>query len=185
MSLATALLNRWLLGVDEYQWSMAFSPLGFVIALVAAMFLDVGGLGEETGWRGFALPHLQSRYGPLQGTLLLGVLWALWHIPAKPDLLLGGPFYFLQFFGIFTLRLVALSIVMTAFFNRVGGSTLLAVMMHGLHNDSLSLQGRLLADTDAVFFISEITLLIPIVIVAATTLVVTRGTLAYREVARV
>src|SRR5262249_52349042 len=40
-----------------------------------------GPLLEEAGWRGFALPRLQPRYGPLVGTLILGLLWALWHLP--------------------------------------------------------------------------------------------------------
>lgn len=49
-------------------------------AVVAVAFL-VNGFGEETGWRGFALPRLQQRFGPLGGTLLLALLWAGWHAP--------------------------------------------------------------------------------------------------------
>lgn len=40
------------------------------------------GLGEETGWRGFALPHLQSKHQATTATLILGLLWAGWHLPA-------------------------------------------------------------------------------------------------------
>lgn len=41
----------------------------------------IAGLGEEPGWRGFALPHLETRYAPVKATLLLGLVWALWHLP--------------------------------------------------------------------------------------------------------
>ena len=48
---------------------------------VAVLFM--GGL-EEPGWRGFALPRLQQRYSPVRATLLLGVIWGLWHLPVEP-----------------------------------------------------------------------------------------------------
>ena len=115
--------------------------------------------------------------GPLVGTLWLGVLWSLWHIPAKPDLLLNGPSYFAFGFGIFTVRLIGLSVIMAYFFNRVGGSTLIAIAMHGLHNDSLGLQGQLLSESDRVFVLSELTLLVPIVAVSAVIIVCTKGRL--------
>lgn len=48
---------------------------------ITTIFL--GGL-EEPGWRGFALPRLQQRYTPVRATLLLGVVWGLWHLPVQP-----------------------------------------------------------------------------------------------------
>ncbi len=48
---------------------------------VGAVIVVVGGLGEETGWRGYALPQLRRRHTPLAATLLLAALWAGWHLP--------------------------------------------------------------------------------------------------------
>ncbi|MDZ4820567.1 MAG: CPBP family intramembrane glutamic endopeptidase [Planctomycetota bacterium] len=177
MSLATAALNRLLLCADEYTWNQDSLFFAWIPTILIAMFLDGGGVGEETGWRGFAQPLLQRSRGPLVGTLLLGILWSLWHIPAKPDLLLNGPSHFAIGFGIFTFRLIGLSVIMAYFFNRVGGSTLIAIAMHGLHNDSLGLQGQLLSESDRVFVLSEITLLVPIVAVSVAIIVGTKGRL--------
>lgn len=54
-------------------------PIVFVVTLAA------GGGNEEPGWRGFVLPRFQDRFGPVIGTLVLGVLWAGWHLPAFFD----------------------------------------------------------------------------------------------------
>jgi uncharacterized protein len=51
------------------------------IALFVLVFILGGPLLEEPGWRGFVLPRLERLHGPLVGTLILGVLWALWHLP--------------------------------------------------------------------------------------------------------
>lgn len=97
--------------------------------------LEIGwnGLGEETGWRGFALPMLQDRHGPLLGTLLLAVGWAGWH----------APYFFLlesyQDFSAGTLvgffiGLTCGAFVLTWIYNRSGGSILAAAAWHGTYN---------------------------------------------------
>jgi membrane protease YdiL (CAAX protease family) len=57
---------------------------GYVLTYLSTYVLVVilgGPLFEEPGWRGFALPRLQPLHGPLVGTLILGLLWGLWHLP--------------------------------------------------------------------------------------------------------
>src|SRR3712207_5273013 len=56
------------------------APLPLLVSFPLVMIF-AGPLFEEGGWRGFALPRLQRLHGPLVGTLILGILWALWHLP--------------------------------------------------------------------------------------------------------
>jgi membrane protease YdiL (CAAX protease family) len=175
MSLATAGLNYLFAPPGSFQWlNVPLFSLAFPLALLASIFLDVGGVTEETGWRGFALPLLQERMTPLAATLIVGLLWGIWHFPARPDILtgaygLGGGAVLL---GILLLRFILLSVVMTYFYNRVGGSTIIAIAMHGLHNDAVFLQGRISAEGLVPYVVSEMTLLAPIAAVAGVVLLV-------------
>ena len=107
--------------------------LGYPFCLFAA-FLGVG-LGEEPGWRGFALSHLQKRYGSLWGTLLLGVLWSCWHLPDFLTASKGGGegtrlVTFLTNFPVFTLAVVSLAVIMTWIYNNTRGSLFIAILAH-------------------------------------------------------
>lgn len=85
----------------------------------------IRGIGEETGWRGFALPHLQNRYSPFKASLVLGILWALWHFhPANFSALLstGGIFVFIN--------ITATTFIFSWLFNHTQGSLLIAALFH-------------------------------------------------------
>ncbi len=82
---------------------------------------------EEIGWRGLALPLLQRWLAPFWAGLWLGVVWALWHVPAF--FLSGTPQSNWSLPGFF-LGCVALSLILTPMFNAAGGSLLVAVLFH-------------------------------------------------------
>jgi membrane protease YdiL (CAAX protease family) len=86
------------------------------------------GLGEETGWRGYALPRLQRGRSALSATVILWALWALWHLPL---------FFYLYDTTIivgFLLGLLAGAIVFTWLYNSSGGSVLLVAVWHAAFN---------------------------------------------------
>ena len=103
-----------------------FSPWTLVFpALVQSLLL--GPMGEEFGWRGLALPLLQRRFSPFWASLLLGVVWALWHAPA---FLMSGTPQSAWSFGPFFLGLIAITVIMTPLFNASRGSLLIAILYH-------------------------------------------------------
>ena len=100
-------------------------PLGL---LAIPLWILTFGIGEETGWRGFALPRLQKKHNALAASLLLWIIWALWHLPlffysydpaTIPGMLVG---------------LLAGTITFTWLYNSTGGSVLMTVIWHGLFN---------------------------------------------------
>lgn len=112
--------------------------VSYPISFVVIFFLG-GPLGEEIGWRGFALPRMQARYGPLRGTLLLGVLWTCWHLPHfLTSAQRGGPgasfATILTNFAIFFPMVMALAIIFTWVFNHTQGSLFMAILLHASVN---------------------------------------------------
>jgi len=93
----------------------------------------LNGFGEETGWRGYLLPHLQRQLSPLAATAVVAAIWALWHLPTffilasyqdfAPPMLLG-----------FLVGLASGAVVLTWLYNRSGGSVLLVATWHGTYN---------------------------------------------------
>jgi membrane protease YdiL (CAAX protease family) len=117
-----------LIGAGLAHWPLFLSSFLPGVALG----LLIPSIGEEPGWRGFALPRLQARYGPVAATLILGALHGLWHLPALGTILLG-PFTAAQV-PPFLLTAVAGTFIYTWIFNRTGGSLLLVMLTHAASN---------------------------------------------------
>lgn len=99
-------------------------PVVFIVVFFQA------GLAEEIGWRGYALPRLLQRFGPLTSSLILGVIWGAWHFHPQnaAQILPLAPWYFLD--------ILAFTIVLTWVFNKTGGSLLLVALLHTASNVS-------------------------------------------------
>jgi membrane protease YdiL (CAAX protease family) len=148
-------MTKWRL--NPGWWLVALAPLGFYLLVTVAIWLLQGepinliamgqvdflrplglaalplwvltfGIGEETGWRGFALPRLQEGRSSLNATIVLWVFWALWHLP------LFFYSYDVSILPGFLIGLLAGAIIFTWLYNSTGGSILLVALWHGTFN---------------------------------------------------
>jgi len=104
---------------------------GQVLMLFVIFILGFDGLGEEMGWRGYALPRLQEKRSALTSSLILGFFWAVWHLPymlSVGSALADKPII------LFLLNLLGISIVYTWIYNKTHGSTLLTILFHAVGN---------------------------------------------------
>ena len=133
---------------------LALAAAGLHLLLGAQMSLDFGGpsflnfvlfaliVGEELGWRGYALPKMLAERSALTASLGVGALWGAWHLPTF--FVPGAPQYGLPF-SAFVLLTVAYSVVIGWVFVHARGSVLIASLMHGAINLS---QGLFLGEVD-------------------------------------
>ena len=115
-------------------------PTVLVISLY--MLIQVG-IGEEIGWRGYALPKLQAGYSALVSSLILGVIWALWHLPLffNPATSYSNtPFWALLVF------FLPFSILISWILNSTGGSVLMIMILHAVMNASTGPLWRTIPD---------------------------------------
>jgi membrane protease YdiL (CAAX protease family) len=115
------------------------SPAGF-LGFLLLMILG-GPLAEELGWRGFALDPLQKNRSALAASLILGVIWALWHLPlffiagtSQAAIGLGSTVFWL-----WHVQVVALSVIYTWVYNHTDRSILSAFLLHFMGNSTYSL----------------------------------------------
>jgi uncharacterized protein len=96
------------------------------LAALPLVFL-VGSAVEEVGWRGYAQPRLQYRLGPIGASLVIGSVWALWHLPLA---LIEGSTQGQPPFALYVVHVVALAAIFTWLYMRSEASLLLATLLH-------------------------------------------------------
>ncbi len=150
-------LVQWRFGLQWYALVLLGIPLSmFAISRISSVIINydlstptlmmlhllneliLGPMGEELGWRGFALPRMLERYNPLLAAVLLGSIWGAWHLPSfflsgLPQSQLAIP--------TFLLGALCLSIVSTWLFLHTGRSVLATVLFHFAINASMNVFG--------------------------------------------
>jgi uncharacterized protein len=147
---------------EPVEWSLLGGRVVPYLGTFVLTMLILGGQ-EEPGWRGFALPRLQQRYGPLQGTAILGLVWGLWHVP------LYGPLGFLVPF--------VLAFLYTWLYNRTG-SVLLAILLHASLTPA---QDHLILLAEETHGTTDLAIGLVYLVAVGATLVLTRGRLGFDE----
>jgi membrane protease YdiL (CAAX protease family) len=122
------------------------------------LVVTIGGGFEEPGWRGFALPRLEARHTPVKATLILGLVWGIWHLPLY-GLAFVGPIVFVFFY--------------TWLYNRTG-SVLLCILLHASFTPALD---HLVLREDSLGV--DLAILATLVAAAAAIVALTKGRLGY------
>ena len=164
----------------------------YLSEMVFSLTIGVAPLWEEVGWRGFALPRMQRLHGPVVGTIILGLLWGVWHLPFffGPLMQTGPDATFIRAsiaLVEFSIGLTGVSVVMTWVLNNCRGSTLLAILFHAAFDSSGLALMTLFPSTSPYYLpVHYQTLGIAIFfsIVALVLILVTRGDLSYQRYQR-
>ena len=127
IKLGVAFLHRAAIG----SWP-AFTQESWLVMLAAVAFSTPWQAGEEIGWRAYLLPRLSGRVGLPAASLIVGVIWACWHLPF---FFFAGADKSGQPFAPYLLGVIALSVAMAWLYWRTGGSLLLTMVMHAAVNN--------------------------------------------------
>jgi hypothetical protein len=128
IKLSVALVHR----VATGAWPRFGQEAWYVMAaaIVVSTWVQAG---EEIGWRGYALPRLSDRFGLALASVILGILWASWHLPV---FFIPGSDKYGQSFPLYLLQATALSIAMAWLYWRTEGSLLLVMLLHAAVNNT-------------------------------------------------
>ena len=130
IKLIVAVLHRVFIGA----WPR-FGDESIALMFAATIFSTITGgqTGEEIGWRGFALPRMAERLGLGGASVLLGMIWACWHLPL---FFIAGTTTTGQSFPLYFLQVTAMSVALSWLYERTGGSLLLTMLMHAAANNT-------------------------------------------------
>ena len=164
---------RWRVAAGWYLFALAYIPaIKLTVALVhrlatgawprfgdepwygilaAIAFSTPFQAGEEIGWRGYALPQLATRFGLARASVLLGFIWAAWHLPQFfiPEVDTYG-----QSFFVYALQVTALSVAIAWLYARTNGSLLLVMLLHSAVNNSKDIVPSALPGANSTFGLS-------------------------------
>jgi CAAX protease family protein len=166
------------------DWSLIFTS--YLLKVVMVFFLV--SLWEEIGWMGFALPRLQDKYGPLIASVVLGVLWALWHLPAyfgstqvvADKVGLADLDRLLYLLPLLMLLAIFTRLVMTWLFNRAMGSVIIVTLFHaGFNISNNELITNFMPQMKSMFANNE-WLYVVVGVLALVLIVFTKGRLSYK-----
>lgn len=129
---ATKLLVAVLVRLVTGAWP-SFGETRPLVLVMATILSTLGQAGEELGWRGYLLPRLTERIGLVTASLMLGVIWATWHLPL---FFAAGTDTYRQSFPLYALQITAYSVVLSWLYWRTGGSLLLTMFMHSALNNT-------------------------------------------------
>lgn len=147
-----------LLGIELPEWT---APTLLTALITTIFILFLGGGLEEFGWRGYALDRLQNGQNAVAASLVLGLIWGLWHLPL---FFIEGTTQEVIPLWQFLLQIMVLSVLFTWLYNNTGGSLLVAILFHTIGNTTSALLPP--------YFALEIGRWISFTILLATTLVI-------------
>jgi membrane protease YdiL (CAAX protease family) len=125
----SGVLSAWWSG-QPFKFEQGHKPLALYPMLIS-LVLDPGPLGEELGWRGFALPRLLYSRSAVTASFIVGLIWGLWHLPA---FFINGLPQNQVSLPAFLVAVVALSVLMTWVYQHTHGSILVAILIHWVFN---------------------------------------------------
>jgi len=128
IKLSVALVHR----VATGAWP-TFGDTAWYVMLAAVVVSTPVQAGEEIGWRGYALPRLAARFGLGPASVILGLIWACWHLPL---FFIPGTDSNGQSFPLYLLQVIALSVAIGWLYGHVKGSLLPVMLMHAAANNT-------------------------------------------------